>query len=201
MTVESTKQKAGLPTTTTPEPTNGAPVKHEEWLVKYQNEIRRALPRHMHADRMARIALTELRRVPQLRDCEPKSFFGCVVQAAQLGLEPGAGLGQCYLIPLRNKKTGRMECNLWLGYRGLIDLARRSGKVVSISARVVYAKDEFSYAYGLYEKLEHVPTMDVDAGALIYAYAVARLTGGGSQFEVMSKAQIDKIRARSMSAN
>jgi recombination protein RecT len=194
MSVEALKEKAGL-TTNGRLPNGNPPVKHEEWLTKYQNEIKRALPRHMTPDRMARIALTELRRVPKLMECNPKSFFGAVIQASQLGLEPGGGLGHAYLVPYKQ------ECQLIIGYRGMIDLARRSGQIVSITARVVHEKDEFSYAYGLNEKLDHTPFADGDPGRLIYVYAVARLKDGGVQFEVMSKADVDKIRQRSKSSS
>lgn len=192
--VASMKERAGLPANGQ-QPNGNPPVKHEEWLVKYQNEIKRALPRHMTPDRMARIALTELRRVPKLLDCNPKSFFGAVIQASQLGLEPGGGLGHAYLVPYGK------ECQLIIGYRGMIDLARRSGQIVSITARVVHAADDFKYSYGLDETLHHVPaTGDVDPGQLVYVYAVARLKDGGVQFEVMSRADIDKIRKRSKSS-
>jgi recombination protein RecT len=192
--VASVKERAGLPANGH-QPNGNPPVKHEEWLVKYQNEIKRALPRHMTPDRMARIALTELRRVPKLMECNPRSFFGAVIQASQLGLEPGSGLGHAYLVPYKN------ECQLIIGYRGMIDLARRSGNLVSITARVVHAKDDFSYSYGLDETLKHVPSTDPDPGQLVYVYGVARLKDGGVQFEVMSKGEVDKIRARSKSSS
>lgn len=198
--VQSVKERAGLQTNGQA-PNGNPPVKHEEWLTKYQNEIRRALPRHMTPDRMARIALTELRRVPKLLECDPRSFFGAVIQSAQLGLEPGSGLGHSYLLPYRNNKTGKTECQLIIGYRGMIDLARRSGNLVSITARVVHAKDEFEYSYGLDEKLHHVPSSEANPGDLLYAYAVAKLKDGGVQFEVMSKSEIDKIRARSKTSS
>ena len=65
----------------------------------FKAELATALPRHLDADRMLRICLTELRKTPKLLQCNPTSFFGAVVQASQLGLEPGSGLGQAYLIP------------------------------------------------------------------------------------------------------
>lgn len=192
--VAAVKERAGLQTNGHT-PQSGPPVKHEEWLTRYQNEIARALPRHMTADRMARIALTELRRVPKLKECTPLSFFGAVVQAAQLGLEPGSGLGHAYLIPYGK------ECQLIIGYRGMIDLARRSKQIISLTARVVHAADEFSYSYGLNESLTHVPSTAAEPGQLVYVYAVAKLKDGGVQFEVMAKADVDKIRKRSKSSS
>lgn len=161
---------------------------------KMKQQLAAALPKHLTADRMARIVLTELRRVPKLMDCEPASLMGAVMQCAQIGLEPGNGLGHAYLIPF-----GR-EVQLIIGYRGFLDLARRSGQIKSISARAVYSCDKFEYRYGLNEDLIHEPAADRPNNAtLTFVYAVANLKDGGHQFEVMSKAEVDKVRAKSKS--
>lgn len=165
------------------------------FLRVYQGEIARALPKHMSADRMARIATTEVRRVPKLLKCDAKSLFGAVIQASQLGLEPGGGLGHAYLVPYGN------ECQLIIGYRGMIDLARRSGQMVSLTGEAVYAKDRFEYELGLEPKLKHVPSTDEDRGALVYAYAIAHLVGGGVQFVVLPRSQVDGIRKRSKASS
>jgi recombination protein RecT len=161
-------------------------------------QILAALPKHMSPDRMLRIALTELRRVPKLASCDPLSFMGAIVQAAQLGLEPGSGLGHAFLIPFYNSKRGITECNLLAGYRGLIELARRSGRIDSISARCVYAKDKFAFAYGDDEKIIHEPyTGPEERGAVTFAYAIARIKGSSvPQREVMSFSQIDEVRRK-----
>jgi recombination protein RecT len=159
-------------------------------LTKMGPQLAAALPRHLTPERMIRVVLTEVRKNPKLAECDRNSFLGAVVQAAQLGLEPGL-LGEAYLIPY-----GR-ECQLVPGYKGLLKLARQSGNIVSISARAVHEKDEFRYSYGLHEELHHVPTMDVDPGPITYVYAVARFKDGGHQMDVMSRAQIDAIRSQS----
>lgn len=155
-------------------------------------QMLRVLPKHLSADRMARIALTELRKTPRLLQCSPESFCGAIMACSELGLEPGSSLGQIYLIPYGN------VVQVILGYKGMIELARRSGSVVSICAREVHANDHFDLKYGLEEKLEHTPKL-VDRGELIAVYAVAHFVGGGHQIEVMSKEDIDKIRGRSKS--
>lgn len=162
-----------------------------------------ALPKHLTAERLARIATTEIRRVPALASCSPESFLGAIMQCAQLGIEPSNGLGHAYLIPFGNGKDRQERPNVQLivGYRGMIDLARRSGQIISISARAVYENDEFSYEYGLHENLKHKPSDGIDAGALTHVYAVARLHGGGVQFEVMSRKQIELVRAHSKAKN
>lgn len=166
-------------------------------IEQMKGEIARCLPKHLTPDRMARIAMTELRKTPKLQECDPMSFIASIMQAAQLGLEPGI-LGSCYLIPFWNSKLGKFECTFMPGYRGFLDLARRSGQIISLVARSVYENDEFSYEFGLKESITHKPCMG-ERGELVAVYAVAILKDGGHQFDVMSKAEIDAVRETSKS--
>jgi recombination protein RecT len=163
-------------------------------LEKMMPQIERALPKHLTPERMTRIALTELRKIPKLLQCNPESFCGAIMACSQLGLEPGNSLGQIYLIPYGK------EVQIILGYKGMIELARRSGQIVSLSAHEVFENDTFEFEYGLEEKLKHVPNLE-DRGKLIAVYAVSKFVGGGHQIEVMSKQDVDKIRGRSKSGN
>lgn len=179
----------------------GVPAERKQTVVtlldKMKTEIARCLPKHITPERMTRIALTELRKTPNLQKCDPMSFIASIMQASQLGLEPGI-LGSCYLIPFKNYKTNAYECTFMPGYRGFLDLARRSGQIVSLVARSVYENDVFTYEYGLKEDIRHRPCMG-DRGQLIAVYAVALLKDGGHQFDVMSKEEVDKIRDTSKS--
>lgn len=159
---------------------------------KFQNQLKMALPSLLTPDRFTRIILTEMRKTPKLAKCEPASFFACVLQCAQLGLEPGGNLGYAYLIPFDNKRMGTTECNVILGYRGLLSLARRSGQITSISAHCIYENDLFEFEYGLDEKLKHIPARD-DRGDFVGVYAIAKFKDGAYQFEVMFKKQIMAI--------
>lgn len=167
---------------------------------KIQQQIARALPRHMTAERLTRIATTEIRKTPLLAKCDPVTLLGAVMQCAQLGLEPGGALGHAYLLPFNNRKMGTVDVQFIVGYRGMIDLARRSGQIVSLEARAVHKTDKFHVALGLESTLEHVPDWDAtDRGPLTFVYAVAKLKGGGVQFEVMSRAEVERVRAQSRS--
>jgi recombination protein RecT len=200
----STNQLRQAATGTAVQQQNAAPKTIMEMMASasVKNQMALAMPRHMTADRLMRIALTEVRKVPALGKCNVQSFMGAIMQCAQLGIEPGAALGHAYLLPFGNGKAsdGLANCQLIIGYRGMIDLARRSGQIVSLNARSVHANDTFSYAYGLDETLEHVPATG-DRGDLTHVYAVAKLKGGGIQFEVMSKADVLKVKASSKAGN
>jgi len=161
-------------------------------LEKMKKQLELVLPAHMSADRMSRIALTEFRKTPKLAECDPLSICASVIMSAQLGLEIGV-LGQGYLVPYFNKKAGKYECQFIPGYRGFIDLARRSGQIISISAQIVYENDDFDYELGLNDKLVHKPVQH-NPGKMVAAYAIAKLAGGGHQFLVMFKERIDQVR-------
>lgn len=162
-------------------------------MMKHKESFEMALPKHLDADRLIRLAVTEFRKNPMLKECTPESLLGAVMQAAQVGLEPDA-LGSAYLVPYYNKNKNVKEVQLQIGYKGLIELVRRSGQVTSIVANEVYENDEFDFEYGINEKLYHKPTMDADRGKLKCFYAYARFKDGGHAFTVMSVEQINQIR-------
>lgn len=159
--------------------------------------IKSALPRHMTPERMCRVALNTIRRTPQLLECAPETMVAAIVEASSLGLEIDMR-GQAYLVPFFNKNTGRKEVQLIPGYKGLADLAYRSGRVDSIFAEVVCENDKFRFSLGLNPELEHTPCLE-DRGKLIAVYAVARMKESAPQFVVMGKGDIDKIKKASKS--
>lgn len=167
----------------------------QQYVQQMQGEIAKALPSVMTPERFTRITLSALSTNPQLAQTTQNSFLGAMMTAAQLGMEPNTPLGQAYLIPFRNK--GILECQFQLGYKGLIDLAYRSGEVTTIQAQVVYENDEFEYALGLEPQLKHIPAMS-NRGEPIYFYAVFKTKDGGFGFEVMSVEDV-KLHAQKYS--
>src|SRR5690625_2940854 len=168
----------------------------EDYLKQMAPAMQEALPKHMDVDRLMRLTMTTIRTTPELRQADVASLLGGVMQAAQLGLEPGL-LGQCYLLPFKNNRKGITEVQFIIGYKGMIDLARRSGHIQSIYAHAVYENDEFEYELGLNPTLKHVPSFDSDRGEYIGSYAVAHFKDGGYQMEFMPKAEIEKRRLSS----
>lgn len=166
---------------------------------EFKKQLAAALPKVLDADRMARVITTEFRKTPALLQCEQTSLLGCIMQAAQLGLEPGSALGHCYLLPFGNGKsaTGQPNANLIIGYRGMIDLARRSGQLLSINAYVVHDGDEFEWELGINPTIKHKPNPDAEGNPITHVYAVANLKGGGCQFEVMTRKSIEAVRKQS----
>ena len=142
-------------------------------------EIKKALPSVITPERFTRMVFTALSSTPKLQQCTPQSFLGAMMQAAQLGLEPNTPIGQAYLIPYGN------SCQFQLGYKGLLDLAYRSGEIKDIQAHEVHENDEFEYELGLEPKLKHIPAKS-NRGSVTMYYAVWHTKTGGYGFEVMS---------------
>lgn len=147
-------------------------------------QLEKALPKHVTPDRMARVALTAIRQNRKLQAADPMSLIASVMVAAQLGLEPNTPLGQCYIIPYGN------QASFQIGYKGILDLAHRSGQYKRIDAFAVDEADEFTYEYGLNPSLTHVPAR-TPSGKAVYYYAVYELTNGGQGFRVWSREQIE----------
>jgi recombination protein RecT len=147
-----------------------------------------ALPKHIKPDRFVRVALTALNKTPKLAECTRESLIQCLMDCSALGIEPDGR--KAHLIPYGNR------CTLIIDYKGLVDLARRSGEIADIHADVVCAGDKFEYSFGSDSKLIHKPALK-DRGKPIAAYSFVRLKDGSSSFEVMNIEEIEAIRKRS----
>lgn len=161
----------------------------QDYIKSMESEIKKALPSVITPERFTRMVLSAISITPKLAECTPKSFLGAMMQAAQLGVEPNTPLGQAYLIPYNNKNS--LECQFQLGYKGIIDLAYRSGDVEIIQAQVVYKNDVFECEFGLDPKLKHIPASD-DRGEPIKVYAIFKTKAGGYGFDVMSMTDVRK---------
>ncbi len=157
-------------------------------------QIARSLPPGtMSADYFSRVVLTLCQKNPALMDANLPSLLGAVMQSAQLGLSPDSVLGEAYFLPFKG------VVQFVPGYRGLIKLAYQSEQIAKISARVVREGDDFSFAYGIKEKLVHVPKAQLSA-PVTHVYASAKIKRGDTNFLVMTKEEIEAVRARSPSA-
>lgn len=162
-------------------------------------QFQKALPTFFSPDRFARICCNILVpknykdqiQINKLLSCNPNTFFGALLACAQLGLEPDGLLGQAYLVPYGNR------VQLLIGYRGLIDLARRSGEMTSLVAHSVHQNDEFSFDFGTCELPHHTFNLTKDRGEVIAFYAIARFKDGSYHFDLMTKPEVDAIRRRS----
>jgi recombination protein RecT len=158
------------------------------------DEIKKALPKHMDAGRFARVVMTAVSRTPKLLECDQHSFFGSLLLAAQLGLEPNGVDQKCFMIPYE-KKNGQPECQFQLGYRGLLELSRRSGEISSIHAEVAYEKDDLEIVLGMDPSIIHKPFLKGERGVPVLVYSVVQLKDGGKDFIWMPWTEVEKIKS------
>lgn len=155
-------------------------------LEQMKPELAKVLPAHLSHERMTRIVLTEVRKNQKLAQCNPHSFFGALLTAAALGLEPGIN-GEAYLVPYKS------ECQLIVGYQGLVKLFWQHPLAKRISAEYVCEKDHFLFDKGLSTRLEHTPAHG-DRGQVVGYYAIAELSTGAVIFDYFTAAQIKTLR-------
>jgi recombination protein RecT len=171
-----------------------------------KGKLMEVVPKHVSADRLMRVALMTISRQPTLANCSPESLLGAFMQAGQYGLEVGGALGEAYLVPYRNNRNGTSEAQFIMGYRGMILLARRSGEISTIHADVVRDGDAYSPPeFTIDEKgpritFSHKHTAPATAN-IIAAYAVVTFKDNGYQLDVMTRDELDGIRARSKASS
>ena len=170
----------------------------KDFITKKKDLIARVLPKAITPERLLGIFEMIFNSSPKLADCSQKSLIGAVIQTAQLGLQPGT-IGHIHLIPFNNK--GVMECQLIIGYRGYVELVNRSKQATILSADVVYEKDQFTYKQGLNPVLDHIPAKK-ERGEKIGVYCIAKnLLANEKVFVYLQKAEVEKIKATSKSAD
>jgi recombination protein RecT len=163
-------------------------------LARMGPQIAMAAPEHIKARRMMRMCMTVVQQNPKLLDCTKESLLGAIMTSAQLGLYPDVSvLGHAYFVPFKGKVV------FIAGYKGFIDLACRGGMVTSIQPYPVREGDFFEYEYGLNPTLRHKPSEEPqEEREFTHFYCIARIRGEPvAQFIVMTKEEVDKIRARS----
>lgn len=153
------------------------------FLDRFKPQMALALPKHLNADRMARLAVTAFSTTPALQNCNPQSIVGAIMTASILGLEINVN-GQGYLIPYKG------SCQFVPGWKGLTDLAQRSGRC-SVWTGAVFEGDQFEYAMGDSPYVRHVPGDEDDWSKLTHVYAIGRING--SQWPVVEVWTISKI--------
>lgn len=170
-------------------------------LTAYKDNMAKILPANLTPEKVIEVAYHAVRKNPELQKCSSNSIVSCVLMACQLGFEFDGISNKAHMVPYWNSKTKRLDAQFQIGYRGLIELAERSGKVKLIEARPVYKDDFFECYFGSNGKLNHIPNwnaprLDED---IIGFYALAHLDNGLVTYDFMTKEEIDKVMSNTKS--
>lgn len=181
-----------------------APVKaaltRETTVAAFENVIPETMKALFPPARINHLVVTAMHRNPILADCTIPSLILSTMGAVSIGLDPSGGpLGQAYLVPYRNNKTGRREAQLIIGYRGFITLARRSGEISVVEASCVYEGEIFKFVKGSEPRVIHEPFIVPPDGFdenknIIGAYSVATFSDGQRHLHWMPIVEIEKRR-------
>lgn len=175
-------------------------VQVREVINKQGSAFAQVLPDTVDPDRFARLVVTAVKATPQLMECfqtqdGQTSVLLAAMKSAAIGLEPNTELQHAWILPRRNR--GTTEAQLSIGYRGYLELARRSGDIKDVYAEVVRDGDDFHVSYGLHRDLQHTPAPADQRGDLTHAYAVAHFMTGGFAFVVLDREEVEARRNRS----
>lgn len=148
---------------------------------------------------LVNVALWDVARTAHLGECSRDSILYCVKFAVQYGLQLGGTLGQCYMVPFKDKR-GNYHATPVIGYRGAVQLVTEDGPIASVQAESVFEADGFEH-YNTQDGpvLKHVPSLKADRGEFLGAYAVFRYRDRGipPHIIVLPKSEIEKIRRSS----
>jgi recombination protein RecT len=139
-------------------------------------KLAEAAGKAMRPEDLVRLALMAASRSPDLAKCTRDSVLRSLLDAAALGIQPGGLMGRGYLVARKNNKNGTVECSFDPGWRGLVDIARRSGQIRRIEAHVVHEKDTFKVARTPLTTIQHEPSEHIDPGEVRAAYAASPVT-------------------------
>lgn len=155
-----------------------------------RQQLAMVLPKHLTPDRMARVACTTIMRNPKLAQCTQESLLNCLMTCSQYGLEPDGR--RAHLIPFENRQKNTVECTLIIDWKGLAELALRSGMIAKLHADVICDKDEFEFDMG--DILHHKIDFKQPRGTPYAAYAMAVTKTGERFVQVMTKDEIESVR-------
>jgi phage RecT family recombinase len=173
----------------------------QTYLESNIGQLAACCPKHFTPEAMIQVASILVYKTPELKECTKESILGSIVEAGSFGFSLNPKQGECYLIPRKNKNTGKLECTLDIGYRGLAKLARGNGKVEYVVAHVVHEKDLFEVELAPVPTITHKPLMAKDRGPVTYVYSMVKFLTGTILYDYMSKDDVEKIRRMSQKPN
>lgn len=154
------------------------------------------LPAHVPVQRFTRNLVIACVENPKLLQANRATLYKAAQQAATLGLVTDGLMGEAYLVPFWDRDASEHLVQMIPGYRGMLKLVRQSGEISSVDVDIIGTNDEVDYVLGDDARLEVRPNWE-DRGEVRGAFCVVRLRDGGLQRVVMTRAQIEKIRAGS----
>ena len=168
----------------------------ESKLTETQDRWQRLFPPSLqtteHSEYIKGLLISLFKESPDLLNCRPESIWRAIASIVKLGLKPDGMMGECYLI-----RYGQ-EAKLQIGYKGLVELARRSGEISKIVTYVVREGDEFEYSTGIesYERHKPCDSANRSEQPITHAVAAIKLTNGEINLQVMDWSALERHKTQ-----
>lgn len=184
-------------------------LKHQ--LEVSRGEFAKLVGSQANADKFIRVTLNAVLANPDLLDASRQSLIAACMKAAQDGLLPDGREAVLNIYSTRVKRDGRDYWEKRAQYLpmvgGLVKKLYAGGDVTYVDAAVVYRGDVFKFQRGDEPRLVHEPALEYPDESLdkagnpvvVAAYCVVKLKNGEIKREVMTRRDIDKVRAASKS--
>jgi recombination protein RecT len=175
-----------------------APVQIAQQLEKMKPQLGAVLPTHIKVDQFNRVVMTAINLNPQLVAADRRSLFNSCNRCAADGLLPDGR--EAALVTFGN------QVQYMPMVFGIIKKLRNSGEIASVTARLVYEKElaEARFRFVIedgQERLQHEPMLTGERGKPALVYATAKFKDGTVQNEVMTVADVEKVRNSSRAKN
>lgn len=185
-----------------------APMKLSDELDELRPEIEKVLPVQVTVDKFMRVVYTAIAQNVSLRNADRRSLLTSAIKAAQDGLLPDGREAAFVIFNSKEKfrENGKMM-ERWIEkvqympmVNGIIKKLNQTGELKQISVNIVREGDTFRYWVDDHgEHILHEPLLGTNGRQATAAYARATMHGGGVYLEIMSRFEIEQVRAISKS--
>lgn len=202
----ATRQQSSTPVARQANPYDGLRFQ----LDKRADDFKMALPGHITPEKFQRTVMTAAQQNMDLLKADRGSLITACMKAAQDGLLPDGREAALVTFNTRTKIDGQWKSVALVQYMPMVFGLRKkilqSGEISAIETNVVYRREveegAFIFEGGTEAMLRHRPMLDLSDDELhddniVAAYSVATMKDGTKSFEVMRRAEINKVRQTS----
>ena len=165
-------------------------------LQSHAKELKAIAPEYVSVKRLLAITVQATMRNPLLRQCSPQSVLDFCMKCAEAGTDR-IGAGGMWAVPFRNSITEKIDMTAIPDWRLIVEKARKAGVITHATAEVVCEKDEFEFERGVSPKLFHKWDIKKPRGEMVAVYCIYTLPNGDKDFVIMSRDEVNNIRAKS----
>lgn len=154
-------------------------------------QLKAILPESIKSERFIRSVIVTVSASPTLLTADRRSLFDALFRCAGDGLLPdGREAALTYM-----RRTNSVQYIPMLN--GILKRLRNSGIIHSVQTEMIYSKDHFEWIQGTEQRIIHKPYFPGDRGEPTGVYALVKFKDGTFQFEIMSMADLKKIKGAS----